>query len=97
MDKYILEYTRFKEEIASLDISILESKEIDIESKKLSLRLINNWIRDVTNNQVILAYITIEKLKIGITHGIYFIKLYDTYNLRILKTSGNLSIIESKK
>lgn len=97
MDKYVLEYTSTKENIASLDISILESKIVDTESKKSSLQLINNWIKDVTNNNVTLAYVCLERLREGITQGVYFIKLYNMCDLRVQKTSGSLEIRELQK
>ena len=95
MNKYILEYIDTRENIASIDISVLES--IDIESEELGLQLINNWIKDVTNNGVTFTCISLRKLSAGITQGAYFIKLYNMHDLRIQKNSRSLKIRELQK
>lgn len=94
MDKYILEYTSTKEDVASLDISVLESETIDIVPEELSLQLINGWIKDVTNANVTFTCVSLKRLRAGITQGIYFIKLYNMCDLRIQKTSHSLKIRE---
>lgn len=94
MNKYILECTNTRENIAILDISALvsENAKISTEYTKLSLQLINGWIKDVTNNNVILPTISLVELREGITQGEYSIRMYSKSNLVVRKIHCNIRI-----
>lgn len=94
MVKYILECTNTKENIAILDVSALvsENANTSTEHTKLSLQLINSWIKDVTNNNVILPTISLIELKEGITQGEYSIRIFSKCNLVVRKTHYNVGI-----